>query len=411
MKALQLVATIPRYAFGRALGPLYKPAYYSRFSCLQFRDVPEPELLGPDWVKVETRYSGICGSDLNIIRLHMSLAMTPFASQTFIMGHEQVGTIAERGGGVEGFAEGQRVVVDPVLPCPARGIDPPCSACQASEWARCENFAKGSISPGILLGSSADTGGSWSPYFLAHKFQLFTVPDNVSDENALLIEPFTTALHAVMRCFPGDEDTILILGAGTIGICAVAALRCLGSRAHIIVLAKYPFQGQLAQQYGADRVITLSGNDYYQALAEATGSRLYKPMLGKQVMIGGADVVYECVGSDTSLDDALRFVKAGGRLGLIGTIGQTKKVDWTPLWFQELNVRGINCGCALEEHDGERLRTFEWAIRWMAEGRLDLSPLLTHRFRLADYRRALAVAMNKGRNRAVKVAFEFERGG
>ena len=409
MKALQFIFTIPRYAFGLALGPLHRPAYYSRFSCVQFRDVPEPELLGTDWVKIKTHYGGICGSDLGgLVRLHLSTVLVPFGSQTFTMGHEQVGTITEIGEKVEGFAVGQRVVVDPVLPCPVRGIDPPCSACQAGEWSRCENFAEGDISPGILLGSCADTGGSWSPYFLAHRFQLFALPEEVPDENALLIEPFTTALHCVIRCFPGDEDTVLIIGTGVIGLCAVAALRCLGSGAHIIVLAKYPFQGQIAEQYGADRVITVQGNDYYRAVAEATGGRLYKPPLGKKMMIGGADVVYECVGSDGSLDDALRFVKAGGRLALIGTIGRTRKVDWTPLWFQELSVTGINIACTLEEHDGERLRTFEWAIRWMAQGRLDLSPLLTHRFPLLDYRRALAVAMNKVRNRAVKVAFEFD---
>jgi threonine dehydrogenase-like Zn-dependent dehydrogenase len=409
MEALQFTFTIPRYLFGLVLGPLYSPAYHSRLSCVQLRQVAEPELLGPDWVAIRTRYGGICGSDLGgLIRLHWSPMLTPFGSYPFTMGHEQVGVIAEAGQGVSDFAVGQRVVVDPVLPCPVRGIDPPCPACQAGEWSRCRNFAEGTISPGILLGSCADTGGSWSPRFLAHRFQLFALPDNVSDENALLIEPFTTALHAVIRCLPLDSDTVLVAGAGVLGICAVSALRCLGSRARIIVLAKYPFQGQLAEEYGADEVITLSSKDHYEALAEATGGRLYRPMLGKRMMIGGADVVYECVGSDGSLDDALRFVKAGGRLVLIGTIGLTRKVDWTPIWFQELSATSINCACALEEHCGERLRTFEWAIRWMSEGRLDLSPLLTHRFPLSEYARAFSVAMNKGKNRAVKVAFAFD---
>ncbi|MEA3344644.1 MAG: zinc-binding dehydrogenase [Chloroflexota bacterium] len=408
MKALQFSVSIPRYLFGLALGPLYRSAYYGPFSCLQYRDVPEPELLGPDWVKVKTRYGGICGTDLNLIQLRTSTLLSPFASQRFTMGHEQVGAIVELGEEVEGFELGQRVVVDPVLPCPVRSIDPPCAHCRAGEWSRCENFAGGSISPGVLLGSCADTGGSWSPYFLAHRFQLFALPDEISDENALLIEPFTTALHAVSRCLPEDGDTVLVIGAGTIGICAVAALRCLDSQAHVIVLAKYPFQGQLAERYGADDVIYLRDGDHYQAVAQATGGRLYKPIMGERMMIGGADVVYDCVGNDGSLDDALRFVRAGGSLAVVGTIGQTKKVDWTPLWFQELKVTGTNCACALEEHEGERLRTFEWTIRWMAEEKLDLSPLLTHRFPLADYRRALAVAMNKGRNRAVKVAFGFD---
>lgn len=409
MKAIQFTFTIPRYVFGLVLGPLHKSLYYSPLSCVQLREVPELELLGPDWVKVKTRYAGICGSDLGgLVRLHLSPVLTPFGSYPFTIGHEQVGSIAEVGGHVEGFSVGQRVVVDPVLPCPVRDIDPPCSACQEGEWSRCENFAEGGISPGVQTGSCADTGGSWSPYFLSHRFQLFAVPDNVSDENALMIEPFTTTLHAVMRNFPRDKDTVLVIGGGTIGISVVAALRCLGSKAHIILLAKYPFQGYLAEQYGADGVLYLRGNDYYEAVAEATDGRLYKPVLGKRMMIGGADLVYECVGDDRSVDDALRFVRAGGRLVLMGTIGQTKKVDWTPILFQELHVTSVNIACALEEHNGERLRPFQLAIRWMAEGKLDLSPLLTHRFALVDYRQAFAVAMSKGRNKAVKVAFEFK---
>lgn len=231
MEALQFTFTIPRYIFGLVLGPLHSPAYYSRLSCVQLRQVAEPELLGPDWVAIRTRYGGICGSDLGgLIRLHWSPMLTPFGSYPFTIGHEQVGVIAEAGQGVSDFAVGQRVVVDPVLPCPVRGIDPPCPACQAGEWSRCRNFAEGTISPGILLGSCADTGGSWSPRFLAHRFQLFALPDNVSDENALLIEPFTTALHAVIRCLPLDSDTVLVAGAGVLGIRAVSALRCLGSR-------------------------------------------------------------------------------------------------------------------------------------------------------------------------------------
>jgi L-iditol 2-dehydrogenase len=374
---------------------------------LRLVDVPEPSLLGPDWVKIRTHYGGICGSDLSLIGLHGSPALTPFMSQTFVLGHEQTGTVVEAGDRVDGFEPGQRVVVDPLLPCPVRGIDPPCPACQAGEWTRCENFAEGDVSPGLVLGFCADTGGSWSPYFLAHKFQLFALPPEVSDENGLLIEPLTIALHAVMHSLPQDDGTVLVIGAGVLGICTVAALRCLGVRAHVTVIARYPFQAQLAERYGADEVIVPHGTAHYHDVAETLGGRLYTPLLGRPVMIGGADVVYDCVGSDHSLDDALRFAKAGGRLVVIGTIGQTASVDWTPLWFQELNAMGVNTACAIEEYGGQRLRTFEWAIRLMSERGLDLSPLLTHRFPLRDYRGALAVAMHKGRHRAVKVAFEF----
>ena len=211
----------------------------------------------------------------------------------------------------------------------------------------------------MILGSCQDTGGTWSPEFVAHRFQLFHVPDNISDENAVLVDPFCSSLHPVMRNMPRDEDTVLVLGAGIIGICAVAALRAMGSRARILVLAKYRFQGELAQHYGADEIIYLKDGDAYRAVADKTGGRLYKPILGKRVMVGGADIVYECVGSDSSLDDSLRFAKEGGKVVLIGLAGMAKGIDWTPMWFRELTIAG-NWGYGDEQYQGKTLRRTSW---------------------------------------------------
>jgi len=406
MKAVQFLISVPRYVFGLIGGKISPTAFTSRFSCVQYREVPEPELLGPDWVKIKTRYGVICGSDLGMIKLHDSPSLSPFGAEVFTIGHEQVGTIVEVGENVTGFKVGQRVTVDPLLPCPTRGIESPCPHCQAEEWSRCENWAEGGL-PGLELGNNADTGGSWSPYFLAHQFQLFAVPDTVSDENAALVDAFCSALHAVMRSFPQDGDTVLVIGGGVIGICVVAALRVLESKARILVLAKYPFQGEWAEHYGADEVICLGRGDYYQRVAELTSGRLYKPILGKRAMVGGADVVYECVGADDTTDDALRFTRAGGRLALVGLIAQTKKVDWTPVWFKELTVVGT-LASSTETYRGQRKRCYQLALDWMAEGKLDLNPLLTHTFRLEEYRKALTTAMHKGRTGYVKGAFVFD---
>jgi threonine dehydrogenase-like Zn-dependent dehydrogenase len=233
------------------------------------------------------------------------------------------------------------------------------------------------------------------------------VPEGVSDENAALVEPFGVALHAVMRNLPKDGDTVLILGAGTIGLCTVAALRALESEARVIVLAKYPFQGEMARRLGADEVIYVEKGDAFQVVAKATGGRLIKPALGKRVMVGGADVVYECVGSDSSLDDALRFTRSGGTMILMGLAGIPEGVDWTPIWLNELQVRG-SVWCGTETFQGQRVRTYQLTLNWMAEGRLDLAPLVTHRFRLDEYRKALAVTASKGRHQVIKSVFRFD---
>lgn len=408
MKAVQFRVSVPRYLFGLIGGKITPAAFISPFGCVQYRDVSEPKLLGPEWVRIRTHYGGICGSDLNNIRLHDSPSLSPFGSDVFTIGHEQVGIIVEAGRNVTDLRVGQRVTADPVLPCPTRGISLPCPSCQAGEWSRCENFAEGNLSPGLIIGSCADTNGSWSPYFLAHRFQLFAIPDEVSDENAILVDAFCSALHPVMRSFPRDEDTVLIIGAGVVGICVVSTLRILESKARIITLAKYPFQGEWARRYGADEVVYIREGDYYERIAELTGATLYKPILGKRVMVGGADVVFECVGSDHSFDDAMRFTRAGGRLSVVGLLGQIKKVDLTPVWLKELNIQGNLTSCSDETYQEQRKRPYQLALEWMAKGKLDLSPLLTHTFRLNDYRQALSMAMHKGDHQMVKAAFVFD---
>jgi threonine dehydrogenase-like Zn-dependent dehydrogenase len=408
MKAIQFDATVPRYVLGRVLGTVYKPFFWSGLSCLHYGDAAEPTLPGPDWVKIKTRFGGICGTDWSMVRLHTSPYLSAFSSQWFIPGHENVGTIVEVGEQVDGWEAGERVVADLLLPCAARGFADPCPACSQGDFHRCYRFADGSLAIGTILGSSADTGGRWGPVYVAHQSQLVRVPEGVSDENAVLLEPFCVALHPTLRNLAGDDDTVLVMGAGTIGLCAVAALRGLGSQARILVLAKYPFQGDLARQFGADEVLLSSrNNDHLHAVAGLTGGRVYQPILGGPAVVGGADLVYECVGSDGSLADALRLATAGGKIILLGSTGVTKAVDWTPLWFRELTVLGSYTG-AMEEYQGQSMSTAEVGLELMASGKVDLAPLLTHKYPLAAYPRAFQTLSARAQNRALKVVFTHE---
>jgi len=409
MKALQLTKSIPRYLLTRAIGSLYPPVFWSRLAMLQYREVAEPALPGGQWVRVRTRYGGICGSDLHTIQLQDSPTLSVFTSFPFTLGHENVGTVVEVGPEVEGFRPGDRVVAEPLLPCLTRGIATPCRFCQRGEYALCQNFAEGALSPGLSIGTCRDTGGSWSPSFVAHQSQLFRIPPGVSDESALLVDSFACALHGVMRRFPRDGDTVLILGAGAIGLCTVAALRAAGSRARILVLARYPFQGEMARKLGADEVINPRQDSYEQAIARATAGRLYRPVLGKQVLVGGADIVYECTGNGRSINDSLRLARSGGTIVLIGLASLPTGVDWTPIWLNELTIQG-SFWCDTETVEGRSVRTYQLALDWLGEGRVDLAPLFTHRFQLADYRRALLMAAHKGRHHVIKPAFAFAEG-
>jgi L-iditol 2-dehydrogenase len=393
MKAIQFLdATkqIPRYLLAKGIGAVYPPVFWGPLNLFRYGEVPEPVLPGPDWVKVKTRYGGICGSDMNVL-----------------FGHENVGVVADVGPRVEGFTPGDRVVADPLLSCLTRGIEEPCEFCQRGEYARCQNLGNGNLSPGLGIGFCRDTGGSWGESFVAHQSQLVPVPGNVSDEQALMAEPVSVPLRAVLRRVPGDGDTVVVLGAGTAGLCTIAALRAVGSSSRVIVVAKHPFQGDLARGYGADQVIILEDGDLLQEVARATGGRVLDSVLGKRLLVGGADVVYECVGSRNSVDGALRFARAGGRVVLLGMSAILKRVDWTSIWLNELDVSGYVWGDE-ETFQERRVRTLQLALEWMAEGRLDLAGMVTHRFALREYRKALAVAARKARHQAVKSVFSFD---
>jgi threonine dehydrogenase-like Zn-dependent dehydrogenase len=271
----------------------------------------------------------------------------------------------------------------------------------------CQNFAEGNLAPGFSLGHCRDTGGSWSASFVAHQSQLYRLPDNVSDENGVMVEPFSGALRAVMRSRPQDDDVVLVVGAGTIGLCVVAALRTLGSHARVIVTARYPFQGEMAKKLGADEVIYPGEQDLLEAVTEATGGRRYTSVLGQDLLMGGADVVYECVGTQRSVRDSLSLTASGGTIVLVGLPAVLNRIDWTPIWLKELKIIG-SVWSGTEMVEDRSVPTYELIVKWMAEGKLDLAPLVTHRFRLDEYQKALAVTASKGRHHAIKSVFVFD---
>src|SRR5215212_10002382 len=195
----------------------------SRLSPLQLEEIPEPEVPTPEWVRVKPLLSGICGSDLGTLSAESSPYFSPITSPPFVMGHEVFGVVAEDN---SGFSARERVVVEPALGCAVRGIDPPCAYCASGRYALCVNVAKGDISPGIQTGFCGDTGGGWSEGTLvAHSSQLHRVSGAVSDEAAVAIEPLACAVHAALKANPGPNETTLVIGAGSVGLLVIAALR------------------------------------------------------------------------------------------------------------------------------------------------------------------------------------------
>jgi threonine dehydrogenase-like Zn-dependent dehydrogenase len=219
-----------------------------------------------------------------------------------------------------------------------------------------------------------------------------------------MVEPFACGLHAALIDLPRDDETILILGAGTIGLVTLAALRALGCKARILVSARYAHQAQAAERLGASEV--LRGRDLYTQVAERTGAKLLKPVLGKLVVEGGVDRVYECTGNDSSLDDANRFTRRGGTVVLVGVPGMAKGIDWSAIFSKELRILAATEYSHAEQFKGKTWKTYDLAIDLMSKG-LDLGWMVSRKYPLSEYKKALGDLAQKGSEGIIKAAFEF----
>src|SRR5918999_1459367 len=399
LHALVYRKSIPRYVLVRAGSKRIKSLETSRFSPLQLEDAPHLGLPSPQWVRVKPLLSGICGSDLGTLSSENSLYFSPITSPPFVMGHEVVGEVVEDN---SGFRVGERVVLEPALGCASRGIDPPCPYCASGRHALCLNVARGDISPGIQTGFCRDTGGGWSQGTLvAHPPQLHRVPDAVSHESAVAIGPLACAVHAALEAAPVPGDTNLVIGAGSVGLFTVAALSPLTDAGRIICVAKHERQRNEALRLGAKEIV--HPKETYTKLPELLGTAVYKPELGKPVVIGGAGKVFECVGAPGTMEDALRLARPGGEVTLVGMPGAKSILDLTALWYKEIRLAG-SYAYGAEEHDGKQTSSFRLALS--ITPKIELQTLIGPSFQLHSYKEAIAAARSAGREGHVKVVFD-----
>ncbi len=375
------------------------------FSLIQLADIPEPPLPSREWVRIRPRFSGICGSDLATIQAQGSVYFSPFISCPFVFGHEIVGDVTEIGSAVEGIQIGDRVTIEPALGCQVRGISPTCPMCAQGNYANCENITRGHIAPGMQTGYCQSTGGGWSHALVAHQSQVHRVPESLSDWEAVLIEPFSCAIHAVLKVDLQAAKTVLVIGCGAIGLLTLAALRALEFQGRVVAIAKYPHQGEIAQTLGADSVL-YARSELYSEVCEVFNIESFQPELGKPVFTGGADYCFDCVASSSTLDDALRFTRPHGKVVLVGMPAVPHGVDWTSIWFKQLQVMGAYA-YGIETYRTERIHTFTLAMQLMQQLEGKLHCLITGCYKLPDYREALKAAMHPGHSKAIKTLFDL----
>ncbi len=399
MKALYFENDIVKVAALKAASKINKFAALGRFSPLAYAEIPEPEIPNDNWLKVENLACGLCGTDIHFIFMDIDPACFPAAipgvSRKFL-GHELVAKVIKTGANATDIKPGDKVAMRIDWPsCFQLEIDPPCPQCARGNYMLCQN-------QGTRPLPEKNTGGGFSPRMIMHKTQAYKLPDDMTTDAALLLEPLACACHGVLKSEPKNGDKVLVIGAGTIGLLTAAAIKAMFPQTDLYCLARYKFQAEIARKYGAK--ILNDDNEIYKESAKITGATYVEGYFGNKIILGGFDVVYDSVGADSSVNLALRLVRGKGNVVLVGINFNPGKIDYTPIWNQEINFTGINCHS--EEKNGRS--SFDAALDLLNKGAIDPADFITHRFKMDDYKEAVKTFFDKSGSKAVKIVLEHK---
>lgn len=408
MKALLFRYSVPKLAVTRLMSSVSPSGFFGPWSPMQLEELPEPTLPGDDWLLIRTARCGICGSDAKqaFLRGARDNPLTALLSFPHVLGHEAVGVVEEVGPAVRERRPGDRVVLNPWLSCGPRGIEPACGACQAGDYPLCERFTEGRLSPGIHAGNCADVPGGFAELIPAHESQAIAIPDGIEWDAATLADPFSVSLHSILHWPPRSSDEpVLVMGCGTLGLLAIATLRTLYADLPVYAVARYEHQAKLARELGATEMLPENREELVEAVARLAGVQPVRPWSGKPWLLRGVGTVYDTVGSPGSVELALRVASARGQIVVSG-VEAPRRFEWTPLYFKEVSIIGSNA-FGIETFEGRRMHSMEVYFELVKRG-LDVTPIISHHYPLAEYRRALLDLYAKGKSGAVKVMFTFD---
>lgn len=415
MRALTYEISIPRFLLSKA--SFNKTEETSLLSSLHLKNVPAPELPDGSWVRLKVLAGGICGTDLSVLSYNTSLLMEPFSSFPAVLGHEIVAEVEKVGPEVKNVEVGHRVIVDPFISCRVRGFSDKdiCPACASGQSGYCHRGAEKGltiiggrrISKGLTIGYHADLPGGWGETMLAHESQLYPVDQDLNDKQAVLIEPLSIALRAVLRMRSFLRDPVLVIGSGPIALGTVWALRALGYEGKLLAQTKRSNEGRLALLLGA--TASVKPGQHARNVLLDSGATAHKPLIGSEIFTGGGfPIIFDCVGSAESIDQSLRFAGDRGHVVMLGCAGSVRNLDLSFLWSRELTVHGF-VGYGTEIFEGEDLHTFEITQKFMKKSLDILSLVVTHEFSLEDYQKAINTTRNKAQTGAIKAIFRPSR--
>ncbi len=398
-----------RVSGARALGHVSRRIYFGPVAPLRVRRFTTPKLPGGRWARVRNVVSGIALDEVERTLVTWDPKVAPQAAPQparVYLGRQVVGEVVEIGPEARHLRVGDRVVYQSGQCCATREIEPPCHHCALGSYALCENR----YLPGL-----EQIGGGWGDEMIVHERQMFLTPDGLLAEQAALLEPSAEALRAALRYHPEPDDLALVLGAETPGLLLTQALRALAPSLSITVAPRWSYQVEIATRMGASRILYPEDGD--DAVARMTEGKLYHNRSGAQLLVGGFDVVYDTLGTEASLRQALLWAREGGTVVLAGRPQRWIHLDPTLLWSREVSLLGVvahgserwpgGAEIAPAIVSGGRVSTFTLAAQMMREKLLTPERLVTHRFPLREVRAAISTMRDRAEHKAVQALLDI----
>ena len=322
--------------------------------------VPE---IGHNDVLIKIRKTAICGTDMHIYQWdEWSQATVPVPMVT---GHEYAGEIVALGSEVRGYEIGDRVSGEGHITCGH------CRNCRAGRRHLCRNTE----------GVGVNRPGAFAEYLALPAYNLFKLPDEISDDLAAIFDPFGNAVHTALAFDVVGED-VLITGAGPIGIMAAAVIRHIGAR-HVVITDVNDYRLALAERMGATRTVNVSRESLKEVMAELD-------------MHEGFDVVLEMSGVPSAVEQMLDVINHGGKIAMLGIPPGEMAIDWTKVIFKGLTIKGI--------YGREMFETW-YKMASLIQSGLDLSPIITHRLGVADFQQGFEIM---GSGQSGKVVLDWD---
>jgi L-iditol 2-dehydrogenase len=306
------------------------------YNTFEIEDVPEPGL-GPEDVLIRVGACGICGSDIHGMDGSSGRRRPPI-----VMGHEAAGTVVKTGDHVTDWQPGERVTFDSTVYCGE------CGYCKRGQVNLCDNRR-------VLGVSCAEyrQHGAFAEFVAVPQRILYRLPDNVSFEHAAMVEPVSIAIHAVARAGVGPDDSVAVIGTGMIGLLVVQVLRARGCKS-IVAVDLDESRLALAKRFGASETLLAGAGGVAGSIREATGG-------------AGVDAAFEVVGASASVEVAVKSVRKGGSVTLVGNLAPTVDLPLQQVVTRELTLLG---SCA---SSGE----YPECLDLMASGAIDVDPLIS----------------------------------